>query len=186
MIPVTDLRAGTVFKDSQGVWEVSEYKHIKMGRGGATIRVKAKNLKTGSTLEKTFNSGQKVEDAEVTKKKGQFLYSDEGNIVFMEPTTFEQFSLPKSAAGGKEKFLKEGDTYELSIADETILSLEIPKLVTLSVAETGPSVKGDTVSGASKDATLENELNVKVPLFIKTGDKIKLDTRTGEYVERVK
>ena len=186
MIPVTDLRAGTVFKDSQGVWEVSEYKHIKMGRGGATIRVKAKNLKTGSTLEKTFNSGQKVEDAEVTKKKGQFLYSDDQNVVFMDPETFEQFSLSKTAVEGKEVFLREGEVYSLLVAEDQVVSVEIPKLVALKVAETDPGVRGDTVSNVYKDAILENGLKIKVPLFIKQGDKVKVDTRTQEYVERVK
>lgn len=186
MLNVTELRAGTTFKDSQGIWEVVSYKHTKMGRGAANIRVKAKNLKTGTTVEKTFTSGQKVEEMELSKKKGQFLYADAENIVFMEPATFEQFSFPKAAASGKEKFLKEGESYDIFVAEEQVLSVEIPKLVTLAISETGPSVKGDTVSGASKDANLENGLKVKVPLFIKTGDKIKVDTRSGEYVERTK
>ena len=186
MLNVTELRAGTTFKDSQGIWEVVSYKHTKMGRGAANIRVKAKNLKTGTTIEKTYTSGQKVEEMELSKKKGQFLYADAENIVFMEPATFEQFSFPKTTASGKEKFLKEGESYDIFVAEEQVLSVEIPKLVTLAISETGPSVKGDTVSGASKDANLENGLKVKVPLFIKTGDKIKVDTRSGEYVERTK
>ncbi len=186
MLNVTELRAGTTFKDSQGIWEVASYKHTKMGRGAANIRVKVKNLKGGTIIEKTFTSGQKVEEIELAKIKGQFLYSDAENIVFMDPATFEQFGLPKVVATGKEKYLKEGEIYELSVADEAVLNLEIPKLVTLLVSETGPSVKGDTVSGASKDAVLENGLRVKVPLFIKTGDRVKVDTRSGEYVERTK
>jgi elongation factor P len=157
-----------------------------MGRGSANIRVKVKNLNTGATIEKTFTSGQRIEEISVSKKRGQFLYSDEDSIVFMDPVTFEQFSLQKAAAGGKEKYLKEGETYELSVTEDSVLGVEIPKLVTLSVAETGPSVKGDSVSSTTKDALLENGLNVKVPLFIKTGDKIKVDTRSGEYVERMK
>ena len=186
MIPVTDLRAGRVFKDSQGVWEVIEYKHIKVGRGGATIRVKAKNLKSGTSLEKTFNSGQRVEDVEVAKKKGQYLYSDAQNAVFMDPATFEQFGLAKQVLAGKEGFLKEGETYDLAVVDDQVISVEFPKLVVLTVAETGPGVKGDTVSNVYKDATLENGLKIKVPLFINVGDKVRVDTRSGEYVERVK
>jgi elongation factor P len=186
MIPVTDLRAGIVFKDSQGVWEVSEYKHIKMGRGGATIRIKVKNLKTGATLEKTYNSGQRVEDTQVTKKKGQYLYSDAQNAVFMDSATFEQFSLSKQVLAGKEVFLKEGETYDLLVVDDQVISVELPKLVVLAVAETGPGVRGDTVSNVYKPATLENGLVLKVPLFINQGDKVKVDTRTQEYVERVK
>jgi len=186
MLNVTELRAGTTFKDSQGIWEVVSYKHTKMGRGAANIRVKVNNLKSGATIEKTFTSGQKVEELKLSKKKGQFLYVDEESIVFMDPISFEQFSLPKAAAGGGEKYLKEEGIYEILVAEEQVLNVEIPKLVTLAVAETGPSVKGDTVSGASKDATLENGLMVKVPLFINTGDKVKVDTRNNEYIERVK
>ncbi|OGY22054.1 MAG: elongation factor P [Candidatus Woykebacteria bacterium GWA1_44_8] len=186
MISVTDLRAGIVFKDSQGVWEVSEYRHIKIGRGGATIRIKVKNLKTGATLEKTFNSGQRVEDVEVIKRKGQFLYSDANAVVFMDPGTFEQFSLAKGVLEGKEAFLQEGGTYNLLGVEDQVLAVELPKLVVLKVAETGPGVKGDTVSNAYKDAALENGLKIKVPLFVKSGDLIKVDTRSKEYVERVR
>jgi len=186
MISVTDLRAGIVFKDSQGVWEVTSYKHIKIGRGGATIRIKAKNLKTGTTLEKTFNSGQRVEDVEVAKKKGQYLYSDAQNAVFMDPATFEQFGLAKQVLAGKEVFLKKGETYDLVVVDDQVISVELPKLVVLTVSETGPGVRGDTVSNVYKPATLENGLVLKVPLFINQGDKVKVDTRTQEYVERVK
>ena len=186
MLNVTELRAGTVFRDSQGIWEVVTYKHTKMGRGSATIRVKVRNLKTGATVEKTFTSGQKVEELELVKKKGQFLYSDSSNVVFMDPATFEQFSLAKTSMGGKEKFLREGETYDIFVADGQVLSLEVPKLVVLKVAETGPGVKGDSVSSVTKDAVLENGLKVKVPLFVNNGDKIKVDTRISEYVERVK
>src|SRR4030066_2571672 len=117
MINVTELRAGTTFKDSQGIWEVIKYSHTKMGRGSANIRVKVKNLKTGTSLEKTFTSGQKVEDLALSKKKGQFLYSDADRMVFMDPASFEQFDLPKSLSGGKEKFLKTGESYDLLVAE---------------------------------------------------------------------
>jgi elongation factor P len=186
MIPVTDLKNGTTFKDTQGIWEVIEYKHVKMGRGSATIRVKSRNLKTGSIIEKTFTSGQRVEDLDVDKKKGQFLYSDGQNIVFMDLVTYEQFNLPKSVAGGRESYLQEGETYNLTLAEDQILGVELPNLVTLQIAETGPGVKGDTVSSVYKDAVLENGSKVRVPLFINQGDKIKVDTRSGEYVERVR
>ncbi|OGY25310.1 MAG: elongation factor P [Candidatus Woykebacteria bacterium RBG_16_43_9] len=186
MLNVNELRAGTTFKDSQGIWEVVTYRHTKMGRGRATIRVKVKNFKTGSTIEKTFTSGQKVDEADISKIKGQFLYSNANDIVFMDNTNFEQFSLSKSVAGGKEMFLKEGDIYDLLAAGDQVLSVDIPKLVTIKVADTGSAVKGDSVSSVTKDAVLENGLKIKVPLFINVGDKIKIDSRTGEYVERVK
>ncbi|MCH7541213.1 elongation factor P [Patescibacteria group bacterium] len=186
MLNVTELRSGTTFRDNKGMWEVVKYSHTKMGRGSANIKLKIKNLNTGATIEKTFTSGQKVDELSLSKKKGQFLYNDVDNIVFMDPVSFEQFTLPRSLVGRKEKFLKEGETYDLLVAQDQVLSIEIPKLATLSVAETGPGVKGDTVSATTKDATLENGLRVKVPLFINQDDRIKVDTRTGEYVERVK
>src|SRR3990167_5385105 len=186
MIPVTELRSGAAFKDPQGLWEVVSYKHTKMGRGSATIKVKARNLSTGTLVEKTFTSGQRVEDIDITKKKGQFLYVDKETIAFMDPVTFEQFSLPKTVAVGKVNFLKEGETYDLAVAEDQVLSVTIPKLIVLKVTETGPGVKGDSVSAVTKDAVLENGLRVKVPLFINIGDKLKIDTRNGEYVERVK
>lgn len=186
MLNVTELRSGTIFKDSQGIWEVVKYSHTKMGRGSATIRIRVKNLKNGVVVEKTFTSGQKVDEADISKKKGQFLYETAGDIVFMDNTSFEQFNLPKSVAGGKEKFLKEGDTYELLVAQDQVLGIEIPKLVTLKISDTGPAVKGDSVSSVTKDAVLENQLSLKVPLFIKIGDKIKVDSRSGEYVARTK
>jgi len=186
MIPVTNLRTGVAFSDAQGLWEVISYRHVKMGRGSATIRIKVRNLKTDSVIEKTFTSGQKIEDIEIEKKKGQFLYSDASEIVFMDPATFEQFTLSKTAAGGKEKFLKEGQEYDIQAAGDSVLGIEIPKIMVLEVAETAPGVKGDTVSAATKEAVLENGLKVKVPLFIDQGDKLKIDTRTNNYVERAK
>jgi elongation factor P len=186
MIPVTDLRSGTTFRDSQGMWEVIEYRHVKMGRGSATIRVKAKNLNTAATLEKTFTSGQKIQELELLKKKGQFLYADADSIVFMDQKTYEQFNFPKKVASGKEAFLKEGETYDLLLAEDQVLSVEIPKLVVLKVAETGPGVKGDTVSNVYKPATLENGIVINVPLFVKSDDLVKVDTRTMGYVERVR
>ncbi|MEX0621519.1 MAG: elongation factor P [Candidatus Woykebacteria bacterium] len=186
MISVTELRAGTTFKDSQGIWEAIKYSHTKMGRGSASIKVKVKNLKTGTIVDKTFTSGQKVDDLSVTKKEGQFLYADGSNLVFMEKKTFEQFTLPKTAVFQAEKFLKESETYDLTFAEDSVIGVEIPRTVVLRVDETGPAIKGDSVSAASKDATLENGLSLKVPLFIKTGDKIKVDARAGKYVERVR
>ncbi len=186
MLNVTELRAGATFKDSQGIWEVVKYTHTKMGRGSATIRVKVKNLKNLGVIEKTFTSGQKVDEIDIAKKKAQFLYANDDDIVFMDNATFEQFNLPKAVVGRKDKFLKEGDIYNLMVTEDQVLGIEISKLVIMKIADTGPAVKGDSVSSVTKDATMENGLNVKVPLFIKSGDKIKVDSRSGEYVERTK
>jgi elongation factor P len=186
MIGVTELRSGTVFEDTQGLWVVISYKHVKMGRGSATIRVKVRNLKNGSIIEKTFNSGQRVEDVILSKRKGQYLYMNGDQVVFMDPGSFEQFSLNRTVLAGKENYLQENETYDLTTTDDQVLGVELPNLIVLRVKDTGPGVKGDTVSNVYKDAIMENGVKIKVPLFINVGDKIKVDTRTNSYVERVK
>jgi len=186
MIGVTELRSGIVFEDTQGLWVVISYKHVKMGRGSATIRVKVRNLKNGSIIEKTFNSGQRVENVILSKRKGQYLYMSGDQVVFMDPGSFEQFSLNRTVLAGKENYLQENETYDLTTTDNQVLGVELPNLIVLRVKDTGPGVKGDTVSNVYKDAVMENEVKIKVPLFINDGDKIKVDTRTNSYVERVK
>ena len=186
MIPVTELRAGTTFKEGGEIFEVTSYQHAKIGRGSANIKVKARNLKTGQLVERTFISGAKVEEAETEKRKLAYLYRDSESLVFMDPKSYEQFPIKSSLVGEKEKFLKESETYEVLVSGESILSVDLPKLMEFRVAETGPGVKGDTVSNVFKDAVLENGIKVKVPLFINQGDRVKVDTRSGEYVERAK
>lgn len=185
MINVNDLRTGTVFKEGSDLWQVVAYEHIKMGRGSGNIKIKAKNLKTGSIVEKSFITGTRVEEAEVEKKKTQFLYKDD-NFNFMDPVTFEQFSLSQNIVGDGAKFLKNDLEVTLIVSDEKALGMEIPNNLVYEITETGPSEKGNSVSSVFKDATLDNGLTVKVPMFSRVGDKIKVDTRTGEYIERVK
>src|SRR3990167_9352220 len=186
MINTTELRAGTTLKEGGEIFEVISYQHTKIGRGSANIKIKARNLKTGLQVEKSFTSGAKVEEAETKKKKLQYLYKDNQLAIFMDTSSFEQFPISLSMLGEKEKFLREGEIYEVLTSEDVVLNVELPKLITLGIAETGPGVKGDTVSNVFKDAILENDLKVKVPLFINIGDKVKVDTRSGEYVERVK
>lgn len=186
MINVTDLRSGAAFKDQGNLWEVLEYQHIKVGRGSANIKVKVRNLRSGTITEKSFMSGARVDPAEVEKKEAQFLYLDGSLAYFMDPKSYEQFSLPLSALVGQEKYLQEGGNYNLVCVDEEILSVEMPRTVELKVEDTGPGIKGDSVSSAYKAATLENGMTVQVPLFIKEGEKIRLDTRSGDYLERAK
>jgi len=186
MIPVTELRNGTTFKQDADIFEVVSYQHIKMGRGSANIKIRARNLKTGQLSEKTFISGARVDEASTEKKKLQYLYKDAENLVFMDPKTFEQFPVKETILGGKEKFLKESSLYDVLTSEEVVLGVEMPKLMDLAVAETGPGVRGDTVSNVYKPATLENGLTINVPLFIKNGDRIKIDTRSNQYVERAK
>lgn len=186
MINVNDLRSGATFQEDGNLYEALEYSHTKMGRGTATIRIKARNLRTGALIEKTFISGAKVEDADLEKRDGQFLYTDTTSATFMDPTTFEQFSVPLKILDGLEKYLQEGKEYQLLVYDDEVLKVELPRTVDLKVIDSPPGVRGDTVSNVYKGAKLENGLEVKVPLFINEGDFVKIDTRTGEYVERVK
>lgn len=195
MLNVTELRSGTVFKEAGNIFQVLSYDHVKMGRGSGNIKVKVKNLKTGTTVEKSFMTGSKVDEAQVKKKKVQFLYKqslpagagkDGKNLNFMDPVSFEQFSLPESVAGESAKFLKDGLEVTLIVSGEEALGLELPLNLVYEIAETGPGERGNTVSNVYKDATLENGLVVKVPMFIGVGEKVKVDTRTGQYVERVK
>lgn len=186
MINVTDLRSGKAFAENGQLFEVLSYEHIKMGRGSANIKVKAKNLRSGAITERSFISGSRVEEVELEKKKAQFLYSDSGQAYFMDPATYDQFSLPLNSLSGEEKFLKEGGEYDLISANGEILNLELPRTLELMVTETGPGVKGDSVSNAYKSAILENGMTIQVPLFIKEGEKVKVDTKNGDYLERVK
>lgn len=186
MIPVTGLRSGTTFEDKGEIFEVVSYQHTKIGRGSANIKIKAQNLKTGQQVQKTFISGSRVEEAYTKKKKLQFLYEDSESLVFMDLKTYDQFPIKTSVLGNRKKFLKEGETFEVLFFEDIILNVILPKLMELKVTETSPGVRGDTVSNVFKPATLENGMQIKAPLFIKQGDKVKVDTRSGEYVERVK
>lgn len=186
MLNVTDLRNGAVFKEGKDLLQVLFYEHIKMGRGSGTIKVKVKNLRSGSVTEKSFITGARVDEANVEKKKTQFLYRDAVAFYFMDPTSFEQFPLSSEIIGNEAKFLKDGMEVNLIVAGDEALGLELPNSLIYSVTETGPGEKGNTVSNVYKDATLDNGLVVKVPMFMKVGDRVKIDTRSGQYVERVK
>lgn len=186
MLSVTDLRAGTAFQVGGTPYVVLKYTHIKMGRGGATIRLEARDLKTGAVATLTFNSGQKVESTQLAKRKLQYLYQDKQTAVFMDPATFEQVEIAKQVIGDQTAFLREGGQVDVLFHNDQALSVQLPAKVTLTVAQAEPGVKGDSASNMYKGATLENGLKVKVPLFVNKGNKVAVDTRTGEYVERVK
>lgn len=185
MISVTKLRTGTVFKEDGNLFLVLEYKHIKLGRGNANIKVKVKDLKTGAVLKKTFLSGQKIEEVRLESKKAQYLYRDEEGFYFMDSSTFEQFKIKGEILGDRLKFLKEGVVYDIQFLEGEPLSFELPTFLELEVKETGPGVKGNSATNIYKKAVLENGLTVSVPLFVKVGEKVKVDTRTGEYGGRV-
>lgn len=183
---VTELRSGAVFKEGGQLLQVLTYEHNKMGRGSGTIRLKVRNLKTGSTVEKSFITGARVDEANVEKRKAQFLYRDSDDFAFMDPVSFEQFSLSAQILGETAKYLKDGLEVNLTVADEEALAIELPITLVYTIEETGPGEKGNSVSNVYKDATLDNGLLAKVPMFMKVGEKVKIDTRTGQYVERVK
>lgn len=183
---VTELRNGAVFKESNNLLQVLTYEHIKMGRGSGTIKVKVRNLKTGSITERSFITGARVDEANIEKQKAQFLYRDADSFNFMDPISFEQFLLPVQVVGEQARYLQEGMEVTLVIFENEALGVELPNSLIYTITETGPGEKGNTVSNVYKEATLDNGLVVKVPMFIKVGEKVKVDTRTGEYVERVK
>lgn len=185
MINSTDLRNGTTFIVDGAPYVVLEYKFIKMGRGGATVRVTARNLKTGSTEEKTYSSNVTVEDAATSKRALQYLYQDGEEVVFMDPRTFEQVSIARRVLKDQISYLREGDLVNVLYWGEEPLSVELPLKIELKVTETDPGIKGNSASNMLKNATLENGMVVRVPLFINSGDRVRVDTRSGAYVERV-
>ncbi len=185
MISVTDLKSGVVFQADGQLYQVLSYEHIKMGRGSANIKVKIKNLRSGTTVDKSFINGAKVDNVSVFKKDLQYLYRDAEGVYFMNPQTFEQISIPLQIIGNDVYYLKEGESFNISFIDDEALSLNLPPKMEFKVEDTAPGVKGNSATNVFKDAVLENGLKAKVPLFINIGDKIRVDTRTGAYTERV-
>lgn len=186
MIGVTELRAGTIFEENGQLYQVLSYEHIKMGRGSANIKVKVRNVRQGSTTEKGFTNGAKVNNVQVFKRDVQYLYKDAEQAYFMDPNSFEQISVPLRLVGENEiNYLKEGENYNVSFLGEEPLTLNFPPKMDFIVSEAAPGVKGNTASNIYKDAVLDNGMKARVPLFIKAGDKVRIDTRTGQYSQKV-
>ncbi len=186
MLSATDLKNGTAFIYYEKPYQVIKYSLIKMGRGGAVVKVLVRNLETGSIEDKSFSSNITFDEANTFKKKLQFLYKDAVNAVFIDPKNYEQIEIPVSVLGEQTAFLKEGESVDVLFWEEKALSIELPPKIELKVAEADPGVKGNSASNLYKPAVLENGLKTRVPLFINSGDKIRVDTRTGEYIERAK
>lgn len=186
MYQPTDLKKGIVCQIDGKPYRVTDYNQKVMGRGGSIVNVKLKNLIDGSVIPKTFKGQDKIERAEVTNRKVQYLYSDGTDFHFMDPESFEQFQLGADIVDVAAPYLKEGDELNLQFFGEKVINVELPKNLFLEVTYTEDVVKGDTTSSVLKDATLETGLVVKVPAFIKVGDVISVDTTTGEYRERKK
>ncbi|HXC18984.1 MAG TPA: elongation factor P, partial [Acidimicrobiales bacterium] len=183
-VNTSDLRNGMSIVIPEGLFSVVEFQHVKPGKGGAFVRTKLKNVRTGAVLERTFRADERVEQAIVDKREMQLLYRDGTDYVFMDVVSYDQLHVSPATLGDAAQFVKEGDNAVLQMYAGEIVGVDLPAAVELSVAETEPGVQGDRVSGARKSATLETGLVVQVPLFVGPGELIKVDTRTGEYMTR--
>ncbi len=184
-ISVNDLKNGITLELDNGLFQVVEFQHVKPGKGGAFVRSKIKNVRTGAVIDKTFNAGIKVEQAIVDRQDMQFLYRDGDDFVFMNTSTYDQMNVPPAALGDAADYLTEQMIAQIALYQGEIIGVEIAASVELAIADTEPGVQGDRVSGARKPATLETGKVVQVPLFVEPGDRIKVDTRSGEYITRV-
>ena len=185
MIGVGDLRKGVTIELDGKLYSIIDYEHIKMGRGSAQIRLKLRDMRQGHTIEKTFQAGEKFSRARVERHPMQFLYSEGDLYYFMNTETYDQTALSKDQVGDALSYLKENAACDVLTYGDEPIGLELPTTVDLKVTQADPGFKGDTASGASKPATLETGLTVQVPLFIEEGNVLKIDTRTGQYIERV-
>ncbi len=186
MVSVNDFKRGMVIKLDGELYTVIEYQHVKPARGAAFVRSKIKSIKKGSTIDKTFRGGEKVEDVKLVKQSMQYLYDEGDNLVFMDTETYEQESIPKEAIGDAIKFIKVEDVVDIAMYEGEPITIEPPASVVLLVTYAEPGVKGDTATNVLKPVTVETGAEVRVPLFINEGDYIKINTETGEYLERVK
>jgi elongation factor P len=184
MISVTELRNGTKVELDGGLWECVGYQHQKIGRGGAKVVAKFRNLESGSTVERSFSATEKLQDIFIDYRRMQYLYNDGETYTFMDLETYEQPALSKAQIGEGAKYLKESMEVTVDYYQGRALNVSLPNFVELTITQTTPGVKGDTVSGGSKPATLETGATVNVPLFIDQGEKVKIDTRSGEYLGR--
>ena len=184
-ITTNDLKNGITLQLDNGLFTVIEFQHVKPGKGGAFVRTKLRNLKTGNVLEKTFNAGIRVEQAMLEKKEMQFLYRDGDDYVFMDTESYDQINVAPVALGDAADYIIESMIAIIATHNNDIVSVEIPASVELLIANTEPGIQGDRVSGARKPAELQTGKTIQVPLFVNIGDKVKVDTRSGEYLTRV-
>jgi elongation factor P len=184
-ISVNDLKNGITLELDNGLFQVIEFQHVKPGKGGAFVRTKIRNVRNGAVIDKTFNAGIKVEQAIVDRQDMQFLYKDGDDYVFMNTSTYDQMNVPSASLGDAADYLTEQMIAQIAQYQGEIIGVEIAASVELLIAQTEPGVQGDRVSGARKPATLETGKVLQVPLFVEPGDKVKVDTRTGDYITRV-
>lgn len=184
MISSNDFRPGVTIEIDNQVWQVVDFQHVKPGKGAAFVRAKIRNLQTGAVIERTFNAGEKLPRAHVDRRTMQYLYSDGDSHHFMDNETYDQIMMTKEQLDTALNFLKENMEIAVLFFNGTIIGVELPNSVDLEVVETDPGIRGDTATGGTKPAKLETGYVVKVPLFIDTGDVLRIDTRSGDYIER--
>jgi elongation factor P len=186
MITTSEFRNGLVILMEGELYTMVEFQHVKPGKGVAFVRTRLKNVKTGRVIDRTFRSGDKVEDIRLEKKKMQFLYKSEDEFVFMDMHSYDQSNVDRNVVADAANFLKDGMEVEILFHGKEPIGVELPIFVDLKIVKSDPGIKGDTASGGSKPATLETDTVIQVPLFVEEGEVVKVDTRTGAYVERVK
>ena len=185
MISTSDFKKGLTIEFKGEIYSIVDFLHVKPGKGGAFVRTKLKNIKTGLVVDNTFRAGEKMEQAIIDRKSMQYLYNDGDRYYFMNKENFEQISLSNEQISDLTEFLKEGNDVDIISCKGELVGAELPNFIDLAVIDTVPGVKGNTVSGALKPATLETGVIIQVPLFIKVGDVLKIDTREKRYIERV-
>ncbi len=184
-VTTSNFKNGMCIMYDGKMWIIVDFQHVKPGKGGAFVRTKLKELKSGRVVDITFRAGEKLDDVRVETKRMQYLYNDGSSFHFMDTASYEQVELAPDFVGDTSKWLKENDEVELMVADGEFIGVEPPMFVELEVTETDPGFKGDTVQGGTKPATLESGAVVQVPMFINSGERVKIDTRDGRYVTRV-
>jgi elongation factor P len=183
-ITTNDLKNGMTLKLDEGLYQIVDFQHVKPGKGGAFVRTTLKNVRTGAVVDRTFRAAEKVEQAVIDKREMQFLYRDGSEFVFMDNESYDQLQVAPTALGDSANYIVDGSTVQLAMYDTEIVGVELPAAVELVVRETEPGIQGDRVSGAKKPATMETGLVLQVPLFVNIGDRLKVDTRSGEYITR--
>lgn len=185
MATTNDIKNGSVLSIDGQLWNVIEFQHVKPGKGGAFVRTKLKNVTSGKVVDKTFNAGTKVDFATVDRRDYQYLYQDGDGFVFMDLTDYDQITVPAETVGDAKNFMLENQNVTIAMHEGVALYLDLPASVVLEVTYTEPGLQGDRSTGGTKPATVETGYEIQVPLFLETGTKVKVDTRTGDYLGRV-
>lgn len=185
MATTNDLKNGLVIKLDNGLWQVVEFQHVKPGKGPAFVRTKLKNVLSGKIVDKTFNAGLKIETATVDRRDMQYLYHDGSDYIFMDTTTYEQIPVSETVVGDAKNFLLENQMAMVAQYEGSVLFIELPASVVIEITYTEPGLQGDRSNAGTKPATVETGIEIQVPLFLEQGNKVKVDTRTGQYISRV-